>query len=216
LSTGRERWYFRPVPGILNTFNIIITGGTRTGEAYLSTNPNGDTIHLHHEDDESGRQRWVIEKLDESFDMEDLVVRKNVALGKHTSQSSEGWGGSSSRAVDGNISGNWGQRSVTHTQRDFNPWWKVNFEQSYNIDQIGVHLRTDCCTDRSIGFIVQVINDGVATFNYTQTGQLSSSTAITVIGDAGEVIVGNEVKISLSGQKGLALAEVQVYTEGQI
>jgi len=145
--------------------------------------------------------------------MEDLVVRKNVALGKHTSQSSEGWGGSSSRAVDGNISGNWGQRSVTHTQRDVNPWWKVNLEQSYNIDQIGVHLRTDCCTDRSIGFIVQVINDGVVTFNYTQTGQLSSSTAITVIGDAGEVIVGNEVKISLSGQKGLA---VQVYTEGQI
>lgn len=215
-TRGLERWYFRPVPGIENTYNIIITGGTRIGETYLSTNSDGSTIHLHHEDDVSGRQRWVIEKLEESFDLASLVVRKNFAIGMPTSQSSVGWGGSSARAVDGNISGIWRYKSVTHTMKDVNPWWKVNLPQSYNIEEIVVYLRTDCCMDRSAGFLVEVFNDGAMAFNYTQTGAMSSSTLITVIGDADEVIVGNEVRVSLPRQGYLSLAEVQVYAEGEI
>jgi len=182
----------------------------------LSTNSDGSTIHLHHEDDISGRQRWVIEKLEESFDLASLVVRKNFAIGMPTSQSSVGWGGSSSRAVDGNISGIWRYKSVTHTMKDVNPWWKVNLPQSYNIEEIVVYLRTDCCMDRSAGFLVEVFNDGAMAFNYTQTGAMSSSTLITVIGDADEVIVGNEVRVSLPRQGYLSLAEVQVYAEGEI
>ena len=40
---------------------------------------------------------------------------KNLALGKGTSQSSTEYGGNSERAVDGNISGEFSQNSVTHT-----------------------------------------------------------------------------------------------------
>lgn len=209
-------WYFRPIAGLTDTYNIIITGGTRIGETYLSTNSNGDSISLHHEDDESGRQRWVIEKLVDSFDLASLVVRRNVALNKPTTQSTDAYGGYSYKAVDGKTNGAWGQQSVTHTAKETGAWWKVNLEKSYNIEQIYVWLRTDCCMDRSLGFMVQVLNDGVGQFNFTQTGELSASTLIEVVGPAGQVIVGNEVKISIPGYDALSLAEVQVYAEDRL
>jgi len=207
-------WHFRPIVGLKDTYNIIVTGGTRIGETYLSTNSNGDSISLYHEDDESGRQRWVIEKLADSFDLASLVVRRNVALGKPATQSSVGWGGYPWRAVDGKTSGNWRDGSVTHTMKDTAPWWKVDLGNSFNIEQIYVSLRTDCCTSRSNEFSVQVFNDvGEAKFNFTQTGILSASTLIDVVGPGGEVIVGSKVKVSIPGYDYLSLAEVQVYAE---
>jgi hypothetical protein len=73
----------------------------------------------------------------------------NVALGKKAEQSTTGWEGSSSRAVDGNTSGMWGDGSITHTgPGDNNQWWKVNLGASYNIKKIIVHNRKDCCEYR--------------------------------------------------------------------
>jgi len=209
-------WYFRPIVGLTDTYNIIITGGTRIGETYLSTNSNGDSISLYHEDDDSGRQRWVIEKLLDSFDPATLVVTRNVALNKPTTQSTTAYGGYSYRAVDGKTSGVWGHRSVTHSAKETGPWWNVNLENSFNIEEIYVWLRTDCCMDRSLGFMVQVFNDGVSQFNFTQTGELGASTFIEVVGPDGQVIVGNEVKVSIPGYNSLSIAEVQVYAEDRL
>ena len=208
-------WYFRPIVGLTDTYNIIITGGTRIGETYLSTNSNGDGVNLYHEDDDSGRQRWVIEKLSDTFDLASLVVTRNVALNKPTTQSTTGYGGYSYRAVDGNTNGSWRSRSVTHTNRETGPWWNVNLENSYNIEQIYVWLRTDCCMRRSLGFMVEVFNDGISQFTFTQNGELGVSTFIEVVGPDGQVIVGNEVKVSIPGNI-LSLAEVQVFAEDRL
>merc|ERR1719399_2080996 len=71
-----------------------------------------------------------------------------LARGKPTSQSSTGYGGGASRAVDGNTSGNWGHSSCTHTNKNSNEWWKVELGAQYSIDKVVVWNRSDCCADR--------------------------------------------------------------------
>ena len=218
LHPGRELWYFKPVPGYENTYNIIVVGGTRIGEKYLSTNTNGG-IDLYHEDDLSGRQRWVVEKMTESFDRADLFQMQNVALKKTTSQSSTGWGGYSSRAVDGNTNTNWRGGSVTHTNGSSaeTAWWKVYLQEAFDIEKINVFGRSDCCTSRLNGFTVKVFNGEVETFRYEQAGTLSLETQIDVLGPNGEVIVGDRVEVSLPGPGvPLSLAEVQVWAIAEI
>jgi hyaluronoglucosaminidase len=70
----------------------------------------------------------------------------NVAAGKPASQSSEGYGGGASRAVDGNTDGNWGAGSVTHTAEDGSPepWWQVDLQAALPIHSVQVWNRTDC------------------------------------------------------------------------
>ena len=73
--------------------------------------------------------------------------RHNVALRKPTAQRSTCCGGVSSRAVDGNTNGVWTGQSVTHTQRA--GWWRVDLQQVYEIAEIRVNQRTDCCHTRA-------------------------------------------------------------------
>jgi hypothetical protein len=77
--------------------------------------------------------------------------RTNVALRKRTSQSSNySSGGQSFLAVDGNTNGNWASRSVTHTAGNgtLNAWWMVDLGRIYNINEIRLWNRTDCCQSR--------------------------------------------------------------------
>jgi hypothetical protein len=67
----------------------------------------------------------------------------NVALGKAAKQSTTDWGGSASRAVDGNTSGNYWSNSVTHTAFQSNPWWEVDLGSMTDVDRIVVWNRTD-------------------------------------------------------------------------
>ena len=72
---------------------------------------------------------------------------------KPTSQSSTGWSGHSSRAVDGNFDGVWGRGSVTHsasgTQKGKVNWWKVDLLGVYPVYMVIIHNRIDaCCRDR--------------------------------------------------------------------
>lgn len=64
---GNELWSFHKYPGTENVYNIFIGGNTRLEDRYLSTNPAGNP-DLYHKDDASGRQRWVVELLDDTFD----------------------------------------------------------------------------------------------------------------------------------------------------
>jgi hypothetical protein len=72
----------------------------------------------------------------------------NVAEGKPASQSSTGWGGLASRAVDGNTSGNYWENSTTHTNDYESPWWQVELEGTYPVQRIRIFNRTDCCGGR--------------------------------------------------------------------
>ena len=80
----------------------------------------------------------------------------NVALGKTPTQSSTGWGGDASRAVDGNTSGNWGDSSTTHTHNGSNHW-ELHLGGKHTIKEVKIFNRTDCCIDRLEGATLQLI-----------------------------------------------------------
>ena len=84
----------------------------------------------------------------------------NLALRGTARQSSIGWEGSPSRAIDGNTNGNYGAGSVTHTAAgDPVPWWEVELERASALERIVLWNRTDCCSRRLSNFKVSVLDD---------------------------------------------------------
>ena len=71
----------------------------------------------------------------------------NLALGKTTEQSSEGWSGAPARAVDGNEDGDYfgSPPSCTHTNAA-DPWWKVDLVGTYEVTSVVVWNRVGCCS----------------------------------------------------------------------
>ncbi|MCP3941452.1 MAG: hypothetical protein GY710_08225 [Desulfobacteraceae bacterium] len=141
----------------------------------------------------------------------------NLALGKETMQSSTGWDGVSSRAVDGNMDGNYsGANSVTHTQNDLNAWWQVDLGVSSDIFEIVINNRTDCCADRLSNFYVFVSNSSM---HDKTLGELMADPLVdfSFYGGAVDGVAslpvsapGRFVKIQLEGQNHLSLAEVRI------
>ena len=72
----------------------------------------------------------------------------NLAEGKPTRQSSTGWSGLSSRAVDGRRDSNYHKGSCTHTQKAQNPWWRVDLGGNHVIGYLKITNRGDCCSNR--------------------------------------------------------------------
>lgn len=131
----------------------------------------------------------------------------NLALNKSATQSSTSNNGVASRAVDGNTSGVWGQGSVTHTSSTYRPWWQVQLGADYNIGDIKIWNRTDCCADRLSNFDVFVYNTaGVQVYKTTITATPSPSVTISTDG-----VLGSRVRIKLKDTNPLSLAEVQVF-----
>ena len=68
----------------------------------------------------------------------------NVALGKPCTQSTLAHGGTADRAVDGLTNGDWMAGHSTHTlENQPNPWWEVDLGDTYPIDRIVIHNRTN-------------------------------------------------------------------------
>lgn len=69
---------------------------------------------------------------------------ENVAQGRPARQASVDHGGEPSRAVDGQVDGDYfASNSVTHTKREDNPWWEVDLGHSPPIEKIVLWNRTD-------------------------------------------------------------------------
>ncbi len=83
---------------------------------------------------------------------------RNLARFGTATQSSTAFGGSASRAIDGNTNGVWNKRSVTHTEKQSQPWWKVDLGAEQHIDEIKIYNRTHCCMDRLRDFDIYVLN----------------------------------------------------------
>lgn len=141
----------------------------------------------------------------------------NVALGGSASQSTTGFGGLASRAIDGNTSGEWGDGSVSHTARgDNNPWWEVDLGSGFQIESINIWNRTDCCADRLNPFTVAVFDYShvlIASLPWASTPSPSQLFAVPT-----NIALTQFVRISQSltdhpdiNQRFLQLAEVQVF-----
>ncbi|WP_086478226.1 MULTISPECIES: BT_3987 domain-containing protein [Arenibacter] len=142
----------------------------------------------------------------------------NIALGKLTTQSSTIAGGVSSRAVDGNTSGQWGDGSVTHTGGSGEEWLQVDLGNiSPFIQEIKLFNRQDCCGDRLVDFYVFVSDDPFESdsvadillqddvYSFFHEGVAGYETAIPVSR------TGRYIRVQLTGTTNLSLAEVQVF-----
>ena len=68
----------------------------------------------------------------------------NIAFKKPTYQSGTGYGGVSSRAVDGNRDPRWSQYSCTHTGTANDPFWVVDLGRNFRISHVTITNRAEC------------------------------------------------------------------------
>ncbi len=146
-----------------------------------------------------------------------VAAATNLALGKVATQSSLAYGGSPSRAVDGNTDGAWGNNSVTHTDITAQPWWQVDLGQSSSIVSVNLFNRIDCCTDRLASFYVFVSASDMSTKTLAQLTADTTVAKIQVASLNGASSInlplastGRYVRVQLTGTNYLSLAEVQV------
>lgn len=136
-------------------------------------------------------------------------ISRNVALNKHASQSNTKDGAVAGRAVDGNTDGNYWADSVTHTgyNQGKDVWWKVDLRGVYLIEEVIVHNRMDCLSERLSNAEVKILLGDVdaAVENLGNMDGVASKTFNFV------EVVGNSVKVMLPKDGVLSLAEVKVY-----
>lgn len=130
------------------------------------------------------------------------VLEKWVDIkGKPSKQSSTGWGGSSSRAVDGNKRADWGGGSCTHTHGQNKPWWEVDLQEDVDIGSVELVNRHDCCWTRLRTFKVLVDGKECASGGSTSRGEYK----LVKCG-----MKGRNLRIQLNHHDALTLCEVGV------
>lgn len=151
------------------------------------------------------------------------VQPTNVALKKPTTSSSiyrateardQGASGESSKAVDGNTSQVFSQNSMALTNVGPNQFWQVDLGGNFKISNIRIFNRTDCCSERIVGAMVQILGQDGKVVAQTAINQ-SSPTYDIPIAQMASITggVGRFVRI-ISAPKAdnyLQLAEVEVY-----
>jgi hypothetical protein len=84
--------------------------------------------------------------------------QRNVAPRGSAIQSSTHLDASAARANDGYRSGHYCNRSVSHTQNENNPWWKLDLGAEQAVTKLVVYNRTDCCRERINPARIQLVN----------------------------------------------------------
>ena len=146
--------------------------------------------------------------------------RRNIALGRPATQSSVVAGGVPGRAVDGATYGNWAGDSVTHTDREAQPYWQVDLGARESVGRVVLWPRTDCCPQQTANAWVLVSDEPLPRDLEAAKAAASFKTYInghvgrpTTIGAAG---AGRYVRVQRSDTEALVLAEVQVIGTGPI
>jgi endo-1,3(4)-beta-glucanase len=142
----------------------------------------------------------------------------NLAQGRPATQSSTGWNGPASKAVDGNVDGRYSNGSVTHTDLQAQPWWQVDLGQSRQIDSVQLFNRTDCCSERLANFHVFVSATDMSSRSLAQLLADPAVARVQVDTLAGAASIslpliasGRYVRVQLAGSNYLSLAEVRVF-----
>ncbi len=132
-------------------------------------------------------------------------IRENIALGKTVTQSSYDFGTTGSEAVDGDTNGAHASGSMSHTQYEAQPWWRVDLGSSVAIEEVRVYNRTDCCNERLSNFEVEISQDGVTWETVLVPGPALRPSVINFSGH-----LGRYVRVRLTGTNFLSLPEVEV------
>lgn len=141
----------------------------------------------------------------------DLINLALASNGGVASQSTTAYEGAAGRANDGNTNGNFGSGSVSHTEHGTDgslKWWQVDLGADKTIWEIVIYNRTGGSYTANLNnFTVEVTNaNGDVTFTQTYVDYPNPSLTIDV-----GTIVGKVVKISKTSERGIQLAEVEVY-----
>lgn len=166
-----------------------------------------------------GRSRnaaWVSTFINRGKPPPPVRMTGNVARRRPTKQSSTAYGGSAGRAVDGNKNSNWNGRSCTHTNRQGNPWWRVDIgNPSYKVRKVKLTNRGDCCWTRLRSVDIRVGNFDnnpnrnprcgyhPGKFSKGQTKEIKCSRPMP----------GRYVYVTLRTTEYLTLCEVEVYAQ---
>ncbi len=145
--------------------------------------------------------------------------QQNIAVGKPATQSSTGFGGEASRAVDGNDDGRYTANSVTHTALEDQPWWQTDLGADATVASVELHNRADCCSDRLSDLTVFVSSQpfgsrSLAELEADQTIWRQDVASVPAGGVSLNVAQsGRYVRVQLRGRNYLSLAEVKVIGE---
>ena len=140
----------------------------------------------------------------------------NIALNKSTTQSSTQLDGSSSRAIDGNTDGSFWNGSVTLTNWENQPWWEIDLGDVYEISDLKIWNRTDCCSGFLKDYYVFISDNPFTNSNVNALQNQAGVQSFYQPNQAGLPSnidldkTGRYIRIQLNGQGFLALAEVEV------
>ncbi len=133
----------------------------------------------------------------------------NLSKGKMARQSTNGFGSSAKWAVDGNIDGNWGNNSVTHTDAEPGAWWEVDLGSVKTVRTVNVYNRTDCCGDRLNNFNVILSTKPIGSHAIEMAKLVEVAKQKNIVGF--DDVQARYVRIQLKGINYLSLAEVEVF-----
>ena len=168
----------------------------------------------------------------ESFSLDSSLLsrQENVAL-KGTATQSSTYAQSSnyadsyfaSRAIDGGSvaldqTTADKRNSMAHTHEGdegSDAWWKLELDQDYIISQVIIFNRSDCCSSRIRGFVLEVLDkDDNIVFTQTDPATYADTdvdTPLSFVIDIDPDKVGKKVRISLPSGSMLQLQEVMVF-----
>ena len=137
-----------------------------------------------------------------------------ISRHKGTKQSTTVHGGVSSRAVDGNKTGNYYANSCTHTYIGLESaphWWRVDFARRAMISKVIITNRNDCCPDRLGNFTIRIGFADTNNVNPVCRNNVGISTGITVDFKCNDSMPGRYLYIESHSWDALTLCEVEVY-----
>jgi hypothetical protein len=158
----------------------------------------------------------------ESFSLDSSLLsrQENVALKGNATQSSTYPGFDASRAIDGgsvalDLSQLDKKNSMSHTYSGVasDVWWNLELDQDYTISQVIIFNRSDCCSSRIRGFVLEVLDkDDNIVFTHTDPATYANAdTPLSFVIDVDPNTVGKQVRIELPSGTFLQLQEVMVF-----
>ncbi|KAJ7999310.1 hypothetical protein DPEC_G00193060 [Dallia pectoralis] len=185
--------------------------------AVVSNIPAGDTVYFQCKEMEGryivvvipGRAEWLTLCEVEVYSPPEV----NLALNGVAAQSSLYGNRKASDAIDGDRTSHYHSGSCTHTQKDTNPWWRVDLKEVYKVSTVSLTNRKDCCPERLDGAEIRIGN------SLENNGINNPRCAVVSNIPAGETVYfqckemeGRYVVVVIPGRaEWLTLCEVEVY-----
>jgi len=141
-----------------------------------------------------------------SIGSETWAIIDNLALYGTATQSSNSYDTIASIATDQNTDGTWANGSVTHTENEPQPWWKIDLEGTFDISEIRIWNRTDSSMSRLSDFDVTVLDENEQSV-WTNYQSDFPDPSVALFPDTH----GRYVMIQLRGTSPLSLAEVEIF-----